>query len=234
MNAKNLEKNEDCLGAEFAKLAPAGKLIVQRQPYYKKLNKQQTKKVQKKKLYENPLLEKPQLSDVYNFAKEKHDKTGIVRSVSKKPYFTHPEMVADIVLAYGGTDEEIAIALLHDTVEDTNTTIEEIEKTYGEIVAEIVSEITNDPVLVKKYGKENYINKELLEIDHSALFIKLCDMYANILEHPTKDQKKRILNNVEYLIRYRYEDLDNRERTLLKSFPGLDFNLGKSEIDYLN
>lgn len=234
MNNKDLEKNEDCLGGEFAKLAPANKLVIQRQPYYKKLNKQQMKKYKRKRLYENPLLEKPQLSDVYTFAKEKHDKTGIVRNVSKKPYFTHPEMVADIALAYGGTDEEIAIALLHDTVEDTNTTIEEIEKKYGENVAEIVSEITNEPILVKKYGKESYINRELLEIDHSALFIKLCDMYANILEYPTRDQKRRILSNVEYLIQNRYEDLDDRERVLLKSFPGLDFDLDKSEVDYLN
>lgn len=234
LDKKDLEKNEECLGSEFAKLAPSKKIIIQRQPYYKKLNKQQTKKYKRKKLNENPLLEKPQLSDVYNFAKKKHDETGVVRNVSKKPYFTHPEMVADIALVYGGTDEEIAIALLHDTVEDTNTTIEEIEEMYGKNVAEIVSEVTNDPELINYYGKENYINRELLEIDHSALFIKLCDMYANILEYPTETQKRRILNNVEYLIENRYDDLGDRERRLIKSFPGLKFDLDISEEDKIN
>lgn len=232
------ELNEFCTAGSFAAAAPAnGFKFITPQPYYKKLNKSQVKNFKRKKLKrltENPILEKPQLADVYSFAKQKHDETGAVRKHSKLPYFTHSELVADIALVYGGTDKEIAIALLHDVLEDTDTSIREIEIRYGADVAECVSEITNDPYLVNLYGKENYINKELSEIDHSALFVKLCDMYANLLDYPTESQRKRILNNVNYFIENKYEDLDDRERVLLKSFPGIDFNLDRSEVDCLN
>lgn len=172
----------------------------------------------KKLLQENPTIEKPQLKGVYSFAKAKHDATGAVRKFSKKPYWEHPSMVADICLVYGGTDEEVALALLHDTVEDTDASYQEIARKYGETVAELLSEITNDTELIQRIGKEEYINRELLEIEHSALFVKLCDMYANSLDHPSEAQLYRMQRNLEYLLENR-EDLTDKERRLIKSFP---------------
>lgn len=186
----------------------------------------------KRKLYENPTIERPQLMNVYNFAKAKHDETGAVRRHSGKPYWEHPSMVADICLAYGGTDQEVALALLHDTKEDTNVTYEEIASMYGRDVAELLSEITNDPQEVQRLGKEEYINQELVEIEHPALFVKLCDMYANTLDYPSESQLARMQRNIEHLIEFRGDDLTKKERRLLKSFPfALELDLDKSEFE---
>ena len=183
------------------------------------------------RLVENPLEERPELSDVYNFAKAKHDATGAIRKNSGQPYWVHPSMVADVCLAYGGTDEEIALALLHDTAEDTETTYEEVADLYGEGVAELLSEITNDPEEVKRLGKEEYINRELIELDHPALFVKLCDMYANSLDFPKPGQAERMKRNLEYLLTYR-DDLNDKERRLIKSFPLMDdYDLDKNESE---
>lgn len=187
----------------------------------------------KRRLNENPTIEKPQLLPVYNFAKKKHDDTGAVRRSSGEPYWYHPSMVADVALAYGGTDEEVALALLHDTVEDTNTSYEEIVELYGENVAELLSEITNDPEAINLIGKENYINQELVNLDHPALFVKLCDCYANLLDNPSPSQKARLIRNLSYLIEYGEDDLNDKERRLLKSIPELEgvVDLDKSEFD---
>jgi len=184
-----------------------------------------------KRLKENPVYEKPELADVYNFAKAKHDATGAIRKNSGLPYWVHPSMVADVCLAYGGTDEEVALALLHDTAEDTATTYEEVALLYGEDVAELLSEITNDPEEVKRLGKEEYINQELVELDHPALFVKLCDMYANSLDAPKPGQAERMKRNLEYLLTYR-DDLTDKERRLIKSFPLMsEYDLDKNECE---
>ena len=184
-----------------------------------------------KRLKENPVYERPELADVYNFAKAKHDATGAVRKNSGLPYWVHPSMVADVCLAYGGTDEEVALALLHDTAEDTATTYEEVALLYGEDVAELLSEITNDPEEVKRLGKEEYINQELVELDHPALFVKLCDMYANSLDAPKPGQAERMKRNLEYLLTYR-DDLTDKERRLIKSFPLMsEYNLDHNEFE---
>ena len=186
----------------------------------------------KRKLYENPTIERPQLMNVYNFAKAKHDETGAVRRHSGKPYWEHPSMVADICLAYGGTDQEVALALLHDTKEDTDVTYEEIASNYGWDVAELLSEITNDTQEVQRLGKEEYINQELVEIEHPALFVKLCDMYANTLDYPSESQLARMQRNIEHLIEFRGDDLTKKERRLLKSFPfAAELDLDKPEFE---
>lgn len=170
------------------------------------------------KLQENPVLEYPDLAYVRDFAKKKHDSTYAVRKSTLNPYFEHPQMVADVVTAYGGTEEEIAASLLHDTLEDTDATFEEIEAVYGRNIADLVEELTNDPIEKKALGKEEYINRKLLNLSEPALFIKLADMYANTLDHPKEGQAERIANNIDYLIKNR-DDISSRCWELLTSFP---------------
>lgn len=57
----------------------------------------------------------------YAFAKYKHKQTGAVRKSSGLPYFVHPKGVALIVLENNGSIDQINAALLHDTLEDTET-----------------------------------------------------------------------------------------------------------------
>lgn len=186
----------------------------------------------KKRLIENLTVECPELSDVYYFAKAKHDATGAIRKNSGLPYFVHPEMVAEVVAAYDGTDAQIEAALLHDTMEDTDTTAEEIEAMYGPEVAQIVEELTNYKPDVEYYGKENYINHELVDLSDEALLVKVADCVCNYLDNPKPGQAERLVRNLQYLIEFRPELPDNVRR-LLKSIPILNdvFDLDKEEFD---
>lgn len=183
------------------------------------------------RLNENPVIENDNLGLAREFAKIKHGETGAIRKGSGKPYFVHPEMVADIALAYGGSDREVEACYLHDTLEDTNTTAEELEAVFGAQVAQIVEEVTNFKPEVDRLGKENYINQELIELSDEALFVKLCDMYANTLDNPKPGQAERMCRNLQYLLDYR-DDLPTKCRRLIKSFPLMsDYNLDVDEFE---
>lgn len=153
---------------------------------------------------------------MYRYAKRKHDETGAVRKGSGEPYFVHPEAVAKIAIAYGGDDLEIKAALAHDTIEDTGATESDIKEKFGEDVANIVMEITNDPYRVKELGKELYISLELSSISKKALFVKLCDMLHNTLDNCRPEVRDRMKKNIDYLISHR-KDLGSREWELVDS-----------------
>ena len=154
---------------------------------------------------------------MYRFAKQKHDATGATRKHSGDPYWVHPEGVAKIAAAYGGTDIEIQAAMAHDTLEDTNCSYEELEEMFGDEVASIVREITNDTEEVDRLGKEQYINLELINLSHPALFVKLCDMYYNQMDFPTEAQKRRMIKNINYLLANREDDLNENEIALIEA-----------------
>ena len=154
---------------------------------------------------------------MYRFAKQKHDATGAVRKHSGDPYWVHPEGVAKVAAAYGGTDIEIQAAMAHDTLEDTNCSYDELEEMFGDEVASIVREITNDAEEVDRLGKEQYINLELINLSHPALFVKLCDMYYNQMDFPTEAQKRRMIKNINYLLANREDDLNENEIALIEA-----------------
>ena len=83
--------------------------------------------------------EEDQICKAYEFAKKKHE--GQFRK-SGEPYFTHPAEVAYILAELRMDVPTIIAGLLHDVVEDTNTTVEEIEKEFGKEVAFIVKGVT--------------------------------------------------------------------------------------------
>lgn len=182
----------------------------------------------RQRLNENPTLQYPEVKNAYSFAKERHDKTGAIRRHTKEPYFVHPEAVADLVAAYGGTIDQITAALLHDTVEDTNTTSEEIEEYYGPDVAQIVEDLTNFKPEIERIGKENYISKEFLEMSDASLLVKCADCVVNYLDYPTESQKERLVRNLKFLIDER-EYLPRNVKQLLKTIPELE-----EYLDYLN
>ena len=153
---------------------------------------------------------------MYRFAKQKHDATSAIRKHSGDPYWVHPEGVAKIAAAYGGTDIEIQAAMAHDTLEDTNCSYEELEEMFGDEVASIVREVTNDTEEVDRLGKEQYINLELINLSHPALFVKLCDMYYNQMDFPTDAQKQRMIKNINYLLANREDDLNENEIALIE------------------
>lgn len=133
------------------------------------------------------------------FAKKRHDATGAVRRHSGVAYIHHPEQVARIVEAWGGDRDQIVVAYLHDTVEDTSATLEIIKQKFGGQISSYVREITNNRETIKKIGKEEYINQELVRLSNKVLLVKLADMYSNMLDFPAAAQSDRMYRNINYL-----------------------------------
>ena len=97
------------------------------------------------------------------------------------PYINHPLEVANLLTDVGGIEDPdiITAALLHDTVEDTGVSHEEIEKEFGSAVARYVREVTDDKSLPKQ-------DRKRLQVEHAphlssgAKQIKLADKISNI------------------------------------------------------
>jgi guanosine-3',5'-bis(diphosphate) 3'-pyrophosphohydrolase len=101
------------------------------------------------------------------------------------PYINHPLAVAEI-LAEAGIDDPhvLAAALLHDTVEDTETSLDEITKIFGTAVAAIVAEVTDDKALPKAERKLRQI-ASTPDKSYGAKLVKLADKTANMRDLAT-------------------------------------------------
>jgi GTP diphosphokinase / guanosine-3',5'-bis(diphosphate) 3'-diphosphatase len=114
------------------------------------------------------------------FAAHKH-RDQRRKDAEASPYINHPIALADLLVNEGGiTDVEVlCAALLHDTVEDTATTPEELADAFGARVARIVAEVTDDKLLPKAERKR-------LQVEHAgtlsaeAKLVKLADKTCNL------------------------------------------------------
>ncbi|MEE3323419.1 MAG: HD domain-containing protein, partial [Pseudomonadota bacterium] len=87
----------------------------------------------------NTDLKEDVVEKAYNYAKEKHE--GQTRA-SGEPYYTHPVEVAMILAEMGMDTPTIVTAILHDTVEDTDATEEDLKREFSEEVAKLVAGVT--------------------------------------------------------------------------------------------
>lgn len=143
---------------------------------------------------------------MYRFARRRHNDTGAIRKVSKEPYWVHPEGVAKIVMEHGGSDIEIKAAMAHDTMEDAGVSYDDMVEKFGEEVASIVKEVTNNKDEIAKIGKERYISEELCRLSPEALTVKLADMLYNMKDSPTEKNYERMRKNVAFLMMNRHLD----------------------------
>ena len=97
------------------------------------------------------------------------------------PYINHPIGVARLLAEVGGvTDEDVlAAAVLHDTLEDTATTPEELEEAFGPVVLGLVAEVTDDKSLPKAERKRLQA-AHASQLSTGAALIKLADKIANV------------------------------------------------------
>jgi len=122
------------------------------------------------------------------FALANHWHTGHMRKGTEIPYISHLMAVSALVLEYGGTLEQASAALLHDVIEDTNCTIEEIIKLVSNDVAQIVLECTHVEFAeitdkeAKTVAKKSFYLERLLSPDRlaAANLVALCDKTHNI------------------------------------------------------
>ncbi|MCI0403945.1 MAG: HD domain-containing protein [Acidobacteria bacterium] len=114
------------------------------------------------------------------FAAEKH-RLQKRKDVEASPYINHPVAVASTLFHEGGVTDVRALcaALLHDTIEDTQTTPEELEQLFGREIKDIVLEVTDDKKLPKEARKQEQINKAAT-LSLPAKLVKLGDKICNL------------------------------------------------------
>lgn len=108
------------------------------------------------------------------------------RDVDASPYINHPISLADILCneAHITDVEVICGALLHDTVEDTETTPEELEREFGTVIKNIVMDVTDDKALMKHERKQAQID-HAAHISDKAKLVKLADKISNLRDVST-------------------------------------------------
>ena len=154
------------------------------------------------KIKNMPQEEQDRVRDAYTYAKEHHD--GQLRK-DGSPYITHPLEVAHLVADLGLDADSIIAALLHDTIEDTDATHEEVAKRFGVTVANLVEGVT-------KLNKVKYTSTEEKQMENlrkmlmamaqdvRVILIKICDRVHNIrtLEYQSeKKQREKALETLE-------------------------------------
>ena len=175
--------------------------------------------------------------DAVYFAAQKH--TGQTRKgANAEPYINHPVHVAHLLHTRGGVSntEILSAAVLHDTLEDTNTTEEELKEKFGETILGFVKEVTDDKTLPKKKRKQIQI-EHAPHLSEGATYIKIADKISNITDittSPPKDwdmkRKQDYLNWAEAvvanckevnrpLLEHFYSILENAKTVLLAKSP---------------
>ena len=129
---------------------------------------------------------KKQIEKAIQFATEAHE--GQIRKYTGEPYIVHPLAVMETVSTVEHTDEMLMAAVLHDTVEDCDVTLDDIVSHFGPIVADLVEQLTD--ISVPEDGNRAF--RKAMDRDHSAqasaqgMTIKIADLLDNtksITEH---------------------------------------------------
>ncbi|WP_296508403.1 HD domain-containing protein [Rhodoferax sp.] len=135
------------------------------------------------------------------FAATKH-KNQRRKDASSSPYINHPLALANVLSNEGCVQDPVVIcaALLHDTIEDTDTTQEELIRQFGPEIASVVMEVTDDKALPKAERKRLQV-EHAAHISGCAKLVKLADKICNlrdILASPPADwspeRKKEYFN----------------------------------------
>lgn len=142
----------------------------------------------------DPEADEDLLNRAYVFSVQKH---GTQKRASGDPYFSHPIEVAGLMTDLKLDQQTIVTALLHDTVEDTLTTAEEIEKLFGDEIARLVDGVTKLSKIEAQTDNERAaenLRKFLLAMsdDIRVLLVKLADRLHNMRTlHFIKSEEKR-------------------------------------------
>lgn len=154
------------------------------------------------KLNENGNYDMDRIGKALELATKAHD--GQLRK-SGEPYITHPINVAKILASYESDSDTIIAALLHDTVEDTDVTLEQVRSQFGDNVAQLVDGVT-------KLGKLSFNSKEEQQVENirkmllamakdiRVILIKLADRLHNIrtMDSQSEDkQREKALETIE-------------------------------------
>ena len=176
---------------------------------------------------------------------------GQTRADKVTPYIEHPKMVAEFVEKFGGDDEAIALAWVHDILEESADKVAahfHLEKKHIESkprfwmqmkdrwesgfcvkLSHLSDHWTIDQDLIKSKGKVAYLADLLIDADSKLVLVKLCDMLANITESngSRMSQETRYFKAIQCLKMAERKDLDERHEELIATIEA-HYNIHKS------
>lgn len=120
-----------------------------------------------------------QLLHAVHFAADKH-RDQRRKGEDASPYINHPIVVAETLARHGVTDlVTLQAAVLHDTIEDTETTPNELEAVFGREVRDVVMEVTDDKSLPKQERKERQVRRAPT-LSRRAKLVRIADKVSNV------------------------------------------------------
>lgn len=129
------------------------------------------------------------------------------RLFSGKPYIVHPEETAQLlweVTSGKATVDDYIAAILHDVIEDTDVALIEIKRHFGDVVMNLVDELTTNQKQKEKLGKAVYLTEKINNMSSRALTIKLCDRLSNVValdqDHAPKAFVKKYVQETTYIL----------------------------------
>ena len=169
---------------------------------------------------------------------------GQTRADKVTPYIEHPKLVAELVEKFGGDDECIVLAWLHDIFEESADKVqayfgfdreidsvarfvmqmrachkhsEEWDTSFMLKLAKLSDHWGSDTLFIKDSGKVAYLSKLLISADSKVLLVKLCDMLANITESngSRMSQETRYYKAIQCLKMAERKDLDERHEEVI-------------------
>lgn len=183
---------------------------------------------------------------------------GQTRADKVTPYLEHPKKVAEFVEKFGGDDEAIALAWVHDILEESADKVqayfgfdreidsvarfvmqmrachkhsEEWDTSFMLKLAKLSDHWGSDTLFIKDSGKVAYLSKLLIGADTKVVLVKLCDMLANITESngSRMSQETRYFKAIQCLKMAERKDLDERYEELIAKIEAL-YYIHKSKI----
>ena len=166
------------------------------------------------------------LLEALAFAAHKHREQRR-KDAEASPYINHPIALANVLVNEAGVSdvEVICAALLHDTVEDTATTHEELLNAFGTRIARIVAEVTDDKKLPKAERKRLQV-EHAPHISREAKLVKLADKIANL-----RDVAERPPAGWDLARRREYFEWAKRVIDGLRGVPGEDMRRLEAAFD---
>ena len=177
---------------------------------------------------------------------------GQTRADKVTPYIEHPKLVAELVEKFGGDDECIALAWLHDILEESADKVaahfylepqhleakprfwiqmkDRWESGFCMKLSKLSDHWKTDQDIIKSKGKVAYLAELLISADSKVVLVKLCDMLANITESKgtRMSQEKRYYKAIQCLKMAERKDLDERHEELIAKIEAL-YNIHKSK-----
>jgi (p)ppGpp synthase/HD superfamily hydrolase len=159
------------------------------------------------------------------FATAAHAAVGQKRKYDGADYIVHPTRVANLVKQYGGTEQMIAAAYLHDVVEDTNVDMDTVRGMFGSVVASLVKDLTD----VSKPSDGNREARKTIDRLHTAdasadaQFIKCADIMDNAWDIADNDPsfwkvyQREMSRLLDEMVRVKGTDIYNEARASVES-----------------